>query len=165
MLTQPIRIGSPLSLQKECNCPNVLWWFCLVHLFPGISDFPGNFLSDATLGTAGDVSLQAVSWILFVTFGMASQVVAFHRSHCDGLNLHSGSTTRCMISGNQLLSGQKGVIMVRSPPYFTRLLRAIWMMFGGGKAYLRPSGHLSSEALSLDVPLPERSRLKYWGSL
>ena len=68
----------------------------------GISDFPGNFLSDATLGTNGNVSTQAVYWMLFMTSGIASWVVAFHRNHCDGLNLLSGSTTSCMIFGNQL---------------------------------------------------------------
>ena len=34
-------------------------------------------------------------------------------------------------------------------------------MFGGGNAYLRPSGHLSYKALPSDVHLSERSRLKY----
>ena len=77
----------------------------LVVLFgsfwPGVSDFPGNFLSDATLGTNGDVSLQNVNWMFFMTFGIASFGVAFHGGHCDGLNLLGGSTARHMISGNQ----------------------------------------------------------------
>ena len=47
---------------------------------PGVSDFPGSFFSDAIPGTYGDMSFQAVSWMLFMTFGIGSLVVTFHRS-------------------------------------------------------------------------------------
>ena len=69
---------------------------------PGVSDLPGNVFSDATLGTDGDVSLHAVNWMLFMTFGIVSLVVTFHRSHYDDLNLLGGFITRHMVSGNQL---------------------------------------------------------------
>ena len=46
---------------------------------PGISDFPGTLLSDSTLGTDGGVSHQAVNWMFFMTFGITSWVVAFHK--------------------------------------------------------------------------------------
>ena len=36
----------------------------------GVSDHPGNFLSDAILGTDGNVSFKAVNWMLFMTFGI-----------------------------------------------------------------------------------------------
>ena len=47
----------------------------------GVSHSPGNFFSDATLDTEGDVSLKAVNLMHFMTFGIASLVAAFHRSH------------------------------------------------------------------------------------
>ena len=68
---------------------------------PGVSDFPDNFLSDATLGTDGNVSLQAVKWMVFMTFGIAFQIVVFHMRLCDGLNPLGGSIARCVISGNK----------------------------------------------------------------
>ena len=74
----------------------------LSSFFPGVSDFLGTFFSDAPLDTDGDVSLQAVNWMLSMTFGIASIFVAFHRSHCDGLNLLSCSFAKHLISGNQL---------------------------------------------------------------
>ena len=129
---------------------------------PGFSELPGNFLFDVTPGTDGNVSLQAVSWMLSITFGIASLVVAFYRRHWNGLSLLSTSITRHKISGNQLWSGQKSVTMIRSTPHLTSLPRTSWMMFGSGKAYLRPFGHLSFEASPPDVLLSERSRLKYW---
>ena len=51
--------------------------------------------------------------MFFITFGISS-LVAFH---WDGLNHLGGSVTKCMISGNQLWSGQKGVIMIRPLPF------------------------------------------------
>ena len=44
-----------------------------------------------------------------------------------------GFVTRCLISGNQFLSGWKDVIIIRSPPHFTSLPRTSWMMVPKGK--------------------------------
>ena len=55
--------------------------------------------------------------------------------------------------------------MIRSPSHFTSLSRTLSMMFGGGKAYLKPFSHLSFKAFPPDAPLPVRFWLKYLGTL
>ena len=37
---------------------------------PGVSDFPGNFFSDAIPGTDDNVSLHTVDWMFFMAFGL-----------------------------------------------------------------------------------------------
>ena len=66
-----------------------------------------------------------------------------------------------MSSGNQLWSGQKGVIMIRSLSHLTSLPRTNCMMFRCGKTYLQPFGYLSFKAPPQDHLLSKRSKLKY----
>ena len=70
-----------------------------------------------------------------------------------------------MISENHHWSGQKGMIMTRSPPHLTSLPMTSWMMFGGRKACLRSFGYLSFKASPPNALLFERPRMKYWGTL
>ena len=68
---------------------------------PGVSASHGNFISVAILGTDGDVSLQALNWMLFMTFWIGSLVVNSKGATEIAAIPFGGSVARCMISGNQ----------------------------------------------------------------
>ena len=51
--------------------------FCVIY--PGVMNFPGNFLYAATSDADGDMDLKAVNLVSFMTFGTASLVTAFHK--------------------------------------------------------------------------------------
>ena len=96
--------------------------------FQESTDLPGSLLLDETIDMDGNVNIQAVNWMSFMTFGIVSLVTAFYRSHSEGWECLSGSVVNCIISGNHLWFGQYGVTMTWSP---------IWLVF------LRPVGQCS----------------------
>ena len=163
------RGGMPWDLSSLLAWPA---WF----LLPRSQWLSWYLFCDAILGKDGYMSLQAVSVIFSMTFWITSPIVALHRSHQGGWKCFGGSAARCIISSNQLWSGQNGVIIIRSPFLLTILTRTSWMMFEGGKAYLcpfatSPSGHLlrcspvweiQAEVLRHPVCLSAFKQIHYW---
>ena len=70
-----------------------------------------------------------------------------------------------IISWNHIWSVQQDVNLISSPPYFTNLPRTSCISFGGGKAYIRPTGHSTFSTSPPEALISEMSVLRYWGAL
>ena len=57
------------------------------------------------------------------------------------------------------------VAIICSPIHFTSLPRTNYIRFGGGRAYLKPTGHSTLSASPPQAFISEMSMLKYWGTL
>ena len=84
-------------------------------LCPGVSGSSCSHFCNSTSNADSKMSLQAVTMIYVITFGIANLVPAFQKGYSKVWKHCGSAVANHIISWNQLLPGQHGVTMIMSP--------------------------------------------------